>query len=83
VSQFTITIKGNDKSLTFLVEHLVNWQKFHRFLIKGKNGQITITKFNGQWKQESGRVPKTEPGKLSLGYIIRELESYLRNKKAG
>lgn len=83
---FFIQIQGVEKNEIILkVEHIVNWTRFHRFIVYGKNGSITLTKnlnmaHDWQWRQEMGRVPKTDAGRLQLDYIIRALDGYLSKK---
>ena len=84
---FTITIKGVHKDLTFPVNFEVDWVYFKRFKIVARNGTLTFElhspKGENSYWNIVGRQPKTEAGKLQMQYMIEELERYLKNRRYG
>ena len=83
-TEFTITIRGVSKDLSFKIIHEVNFADFQRFKLIAGNGSLLFEKHmprqgDPYWKI-FGRQPQTAAGRIQLKSIQDELEKWLKRK---
>jgi hypothetical protein len=86
MTEFFITIPGNDGDLRFKVLYEVNMMNFKRFKIKARNGTVEFEKHipksaASYWKIVAARLPKTKAGELHLQNMQKAIESWLYSQE--
>jgi len=83
-TEFTITIRGVSKDLSFKVIHEVNFASFQRFKLIAGNGVLEFEKHmprdrDSYWKV-IGRKPQTDAGRIQLESMRAEIEKWMKKQ---